>query len=205
MSFGDIGQITRKHSGDGHSTEQSKKYSKHSQALELFHNGESNLRVATELGLTDFETMEEQKQYRRLIGDDRFCGLYDAIKGDLESYLLLHADLTNANLTAKDAIDGLTYARKLNFMKSEYGWLMNELQRLRQERYYAWDLLNSLKQKKITVINELEMLDKIKESILNKINMSIQQNQKLLSTVRIRRRIRRTQSFDVFQTQGPAT
>ena len=206
LSFGDIGQITRKHSGDEQSIEKSKKYSKHSQALELFHNGESILGVATKLGLTDLEAMAEQKQYRRLIGDDRFCGLYDATKGDLGPYRLLHAELTNANLTAKDAIEGLTYSRKLNFMKSECAWLTNELQRLRLEGYYAWDVLNSLNQRKITVIDELETLDETKDSILNEINNSIQQNQELLSTVGSKRRkIRHTQSFDMIETQGPTS
>ena len=206
MSFDDIGQITRKHSGDEHGIEKSKKFSKHSQALELFHNGESNLGVAIKLGLTDLETMEERKQYRHLIGDDRFCGLYDAMKGDLESYLSLHAELTDANLTAKDALEGLTYAKKLSFMKLEHGWLVNELQRLREEGYYAWKVLEALKQKKISVISELETLEEAKGAVSNEINLSIQPNQEVSATVRSRRRrIRRTQSLDVFQTQAPAS
>jgi hypothetical protein len=206
LSFGDIGQITRKHSGDEQSIEKSKKFSKHSQTLELFHNGESNLGVAIKLGLTDLETIEELNQYRRLIGNDRFCQFYDTMKGDLESYLLLHDELSKANLTANDVIEGLGYAKHLNFMKWEHSWQMVELQRLRQQKLCACTELEALNQKKISVIGELEALNETKEAVLNEINLSIQPKQEVSSTVRIRRRrIRSTQSFDVFQTQGLAS
>lgn len=139
MSFGDIGQITRRHSGDERGTQKSTKLSKHSQALELFNNGESILRVAMNLGLSDLEAMEEQKQYRRLIADDRFCDVYDAISNNLEFHLSLYAELTNANLTAKDAIEGISYARQLNLMRMEHGWLQNDLPQLRQAVLHAQD------------------------------------------------------------------
>jgi len=44
MSFTDIGEITRRYSGDD--KERPKKLSKHSQALELFYLGYTNLAVA---------------------------------------------------------------------------------------------------------------------------------------------------------------
>jgi hypothetical protein len=80
LSFGDIGKITRKHSGDESVSPNTKKFSKHSQALELFRTNHSNLEFAIRVGLTDSETEQEQKQYRRLINIDKFCQFYDALK-----------------------------------------------------------------------------------------------------------------------------
>lgn len=66
MSFTDIGKISRKITGYPEPAERSVAYSKHSTALELFRTGHSNLHVAIEVGLSDYETIEKQKQFRRL-------------------------------------------------------------------------------------------------------------------------------------------
>jgi hypothetical protein len=165
MSFSDISQITRKQSGEQYGIEKSKKYSKHSQALELFHRGESNLGVAIKLGLTDSETMEEYKQYRRLIGNNKFCEIYDRIEGELDSYLLLYDELKNSNLSVPDAIEGVTLARQLNSMKLEYNSLWNESQKLKRENYYRWNLLEALKQDKNSVSLELEVMKEAKDAV----------------------------------------
>jgi hypothetical protein len=200
MSFTDIGQITRRHSGDEHNTQKSTKLSKHSQALELFHNGESILRVAINLGLNDSEAMEEQKQYQRLIANDRFCDIYDAMSNDLESHLSLHAELTNANLTAKDAIEGITYARQLKLMRMEHGWLQNDLPQLRQAALHAKIELEGLKQKKIFLINEIEKLKETREPYLIERNPYVQPNPEGTSSMGIRRmRIRRRRSLEAFK------
>jgi len=202
MNFEDIGEITRKLSGDEYPIEKSKKYSKHSQALELFRRGESNLGVAINLGLTDFETIEEHKQYRRLIDNDKFCELYDRNEGELESLLLLYDELRNANLSARDAIEGVTYARKLNSMKLEYNALFNERQRLKEENYCAWNLLQALKQEKNSVSLKLEVMKEAKDAVWNGIDATIQRSQEVSPHMRIRRRrIRRQHPFDMFQEQ----
>jgi len=188
MSFSDISQITRKHSGDEYSIEKSKKYSKHSQALELFRRGESNLGVAINLGLTDFETIEEHKQYRRLIDNDKFCELYDRNEGELESLLLLYDELRNANLSARDAIEGVTYARKLNSMKLECNALQNDAQRLKHENSYRWNLLQSLKQDINSASSELQVMNEGKDAVLNEIDAARQRSQEVLPPMRIRRR-----------------
>lgn len=170
MSFTDIGQITKKLSGDDeYSIEKSKKYSKHSQALELFRRGEPNLSVGIKLGLSDSETIEEYKQYMRLIGNDRFCELYNRNKGELESVLLLHDQLKNANLSARDAIEGVTYARKLNSIKLECKALLNQAQRLKHDNYYRWNLLQSLNQDINSASSELEVLKEGKDAVLNEL------------------------------------
>jgi hypothetical protein len=55
----------------------------------------------------------------QLIGDDKFCELCDEMKGDLESQLLLYQELKMEGLSARDAIEGLRYARQLNQMNFE--------------------------------------------------------------------------------------
>ena len=191
MSFGDIGTITRKYSGDEDVSQNTKKYSKHSQALELFHNGESNIGVAIKLGLTDLETMEEQKQYRSLIRHDNFCALYDAMSGDLNPYLVLHSELTRANIAVEDAVEAIRYANELNFMKLEHGWLTKELERLRQHKFLALDVLRSWEQKRDSVIEEVETLNEAKEAVLRGIDQSFQPNQECTPIFHGRRRRRR--------------
>jgi len=188
MNFEDIGEITRKLSGDEYPIEKSKKYSKHSQALELFHRGESNLSVAMKLGLSDSETIGENKQYRRLIGYDRFCELYDQNEGKLESLLLLDNDLRNGNLSIRDAIEGVTYARKLNSMKLECNALQNDAQRLKHENSYRWNLLQSLKQDINSASSELQVMNEGKDAVLNEIDAARQRSQEVLPPMRIRRR-----------------
>jgi hypothetical protein len=131
MSFTDIGKISRKVSGDPEPAERSAVYSKHSQALELFRTGHSNLNVAIEVGLSDYETIEKQKQFRRLINMDKFCEFYDVMKDNLESYLQLYDGLIYANVTVGDTIEGLKYARWLESMKFECDILQNRLQQMR--------------------------------------------------------------------------
>ena len=170
MSFSDIGRITRKLSGGGQNLERSKKYSKHVHALELFQSGASNLEVATRVDLKDFETIEEQNQYRRLIGDDKFCEFYDQIKGDLESHLVLHNELKMAGISARQAIEGITFARQLDNMKSEFNIIWNEKQRLEGENY-------QLKQKNETLRWEVQTLEQAKSAIRNEVSIFRETNE----------------------------
>jgi hypothetical protein len=96
--------------------------------LELIQREDTNLGIAIKLGLTASETIEEHKQYMQLMGDDKFCELYDEMKGDLESHLLLYQELKMEGLSARDAIEGLRYARQLNQMNFEYNRLLNDLE-----------------------------------------------------------------------------
>jgi transposase len=60
ISFTDIGKISRKVSGYPEPVERSGVYSKHSQALEMFRTGHSNLQVAIKVGLSDYETLKNK-------------------------------------------------------------------------------------------------------------------------------------------------
>jgi hypothetical protein len=203
MNFGDIGKITRKLSGDEYGIERSKKYSKHSQALELFQRGDTNLEVAIKLGLSDSETIEEQKQYMRLIGTDKFCEVYDEMKGDLGSHLLLYQELKKANLTARDAIEGIIYSRRIDQMNFEYNRLLNDLERAKQEFYSVSYELEELKREKNTVRNQVEVLKETNDAIWNKIGM-LPRPEELSQTVRVRRRrFRHARAIGMPQKQQP--
>lgn len=199
MSFTDIGKISRKVSGYPEPAKRLAVYSKHSQALELFRTGHSNLQVAIRVGLTDFETVEKQKQFRRLINMDRFCEFYDVMKYDLESYLQLYDELGNANLSARDAIEGVRYARGLEWMKYEYANLQDKLQQLRIESFHVWKVLQGLKQEREFVSNELDHLKRMANKDWNEKYLSSQQNENIHFTGR--RRIRDSQIIEEFQNE----
>jgi len=187
MNFNDIGEITRKHSGDEYGIERSKKYTKHSQALELFQRGDTNLGIAIKLGLTDSETIDEHKQYMRLIGADKFCEFYDEMKGDLEPYLLLYQELKMAGVSARDAIEGLKYARQLNQMNFEYDRCVKDLERMKQEIYYVSNELKALTQEKNSLRDQVEVLKEAKAGVWNEID-TIQRTREISPSVRTRRR-----------------
>jgi hypothetical protein len=188
MSFTDIGKISRKVSGYPEPAERSAVYSKHSQALELFRTGHSNLHVAIEVGLSDYETIEKQKQFRRLINMDRFCEFYNVMKDDLESYLQLYDGLKYANLAVRDAIEGIKYARWLESMKFEYGILQNRLQQLRDESFHVWLTLQCLKQEKDFISNELSSLKVVDYDYSNEKYLPEPPNKDISFVARRRRR-----------------
>jgi hypothetical protein len=132
MNFGDIGEITRRYSGD--EKERPKKLSKHSQGLELFHRGYTNLAVAAKLDLTASETIDEQKQYRTLIHADKFSKVYDALKTELPSFVSLYEKIKEEGLTIKEVLEAAKYANKLLLIKSEYATIWNEVQTLKGEK-----------------------------------------------------------------------
>ena len=203
MSFGDIGKITRKHSGDEEVSPNTRKFSKHSQALELFRTNHSNLEVAIRVGLTDSETEEEQKQYRRLINMDKFCEFYDAMKGDLEYYLHLYSELRIANLTVHQAIEGLRYAQSIASMKLEYANLQNNLRQMRLESFEVWKRLQMLKQEEHNISNQLESPKGIDNPNWSETYFPEPNNTSFARARRRRRRIHT--SFDDFKTDSSAS
>lgn len=203
MSFGDIGQITRKYSGDEDIVQNTKKFSKHSHALELFRTNHSNLEVAIKVGLTDSETLEEQRQYRRLVNMDEFCEFYDAMKGNLEFYLQMYTELSNAGLTIHDAIEGLRYARWIASMKLEYIDLQNKLQQIRNESFETWKKLQSLKREKYYISSQLGHLKTVTNAKSDEGYIPTPNIDVPFGRARRRKRIHR--SFDDFQTGGPAS
>ena len=151
MSFTDIGNITRRHSGDDF-VERSKKYSKHSQALELFQSGNSKLQVAIELGLTDSETIEEYKQFMVLRGLDSFCQLYDELKGDLGTHLSLYHELKIAVISIREAIEGIALTRQLDQKKRDIDSLVEEDIKLKWEIHKSLQELEALKRQKNSML-----------------------------------------------------
>jgi len=87
-------------------------------------------------------------------------------------------------------------------MKLEYNALFNERQRLKEENYCAWNLLQALKQEKNSVSLKLEVMKEAKDAVWNGIDATIQRSQEVSPHMRIRRRrIRRQHPFDMFQEQ----
>lgn len=188
MNFSDIGKITRKYSGEDEVSHSTKKLSKHSMALELFRTGHSNLEVAIKLGLTDSETEGEQEQYRRLINMDKYCEFYDAMKGNLEYYLQLYTELSIANLTVHQAIEGIRYAQLIASMKLEYTNLQNSTRQLRLESFEVWKGLQLLKQEEQSISNQLEPPKEVYNPIGNETHLPEPNNTSLTKAKRRSRR-----------------
>jgi len=188
MSFGDIGLITRKFSGDDN-LERSKKYSIHSQALDLFRSGNTTLDVAIKLGLTASEAKEEYNQYMVLKGFDNFIQLYDKMKGNLEYYLSLHQQLGMAGIDVGDAIEGVKFARQLNLMKHEYNGVWIERKKIETEIYDMSNQLAACRQEKNTLSMEVETLKEVWNDISTK--MQTQATQEVVPTMTRRRRFMR--------------
>jgi hypothetical protein len=125
LSFTDISDITRKHSGDD-GLASSKKYSQHSQSLQLFQRGYSKLEVAIELELTDSEIIEEYKQFMVLNEFDGLGEFYDQTAGNMGSYLLFYKELKLDGISIRDAIEGVKLAQQLNQLKIKSDGLMRE-------------------------------------------------------------------------------
>lgn len=120
---------------------------------------------------------------------DKFCEFYDVMKGELESYLLLYNELVQSNLSARDAIEGLRYARSLERMKYDYVNLQNKLQQLRDESFHIWGVLQRLKQEREFASNELGSLKRLDNKNWNEGYLSSQRNEGIHFTGR--RRLRR--------------
>jgi hypothetical protein len=71
------------------------------------------------------------------------------VKDDLGSHLLLYQELKKANLSARDAIEGIKYARRMEQIKFEYNVLLNDMGRVKQETNSVLYELEALKREKI--------------------------------------------------------
>ncbi len=174
MSFSDIGAITRKFFGDDEQRI-SKKYSIHSQALQLFQRGYTKLQVAIELGLSESEIIEKYKQFMVLNGFDGFCDIYDQMAGDLGLYLVLHQELKLAGVSVRDAIEGVKVARQLHQLKPERDGLLRDVVRLKSDKNKSLNELEDLERKKNSVLgilqearaavwNEIAMKERVEET-----------------------------------------
>jgi chromosome segregation ATPase len=134
INFFDLGKIIRKHFGGGESKDRRPtKLSKQSQALKLFQDGKKNIEISIELGITADETIDLQKQYRKLINDDNFCEVYEVIKDDIFSFLELYELMKEEELTADDAVNAVRDKRALPLISYDYSMLNKQVSPLRQE------------------------------------------------------------------------
>ncbi len=177
LSFTDIQQIISRYSGEESPAETSKKYSKHSQALELFEKGNSNLQVAIKLGLTFDETIQEKKQYMQLKGADKFGVFYDQMKGDLDSYVYLNEELITWNMGPKDAIEGVIYARRLNQIKLEINQCLSKKEDLERDIYLDSQILNVQKEIINNLTNQIKAFEEAKKVLFNKIKTTLETKQ----------------------------
>jgi hypothetical protein len=157
--------------------------------------GASNSEVAIKVGLTDSETIEVQKQYRRLIGADKFCQIYDEMSGNLEHFISLYQELKNANVSFQDALEGVETARNLHQIKFLNHMFETNLQVKNQAIYYSLQEYKALKNQIHSFRSQIEMLNEAKTRLWSEIEGKLR-SQEPQPTKTHRRRIVRARSYD---------
>ena len=147
MSFKDIANVIRKHTGENiDSTGNKPEKSKYARAFELFLHGKQSVEVAIELDMSADEVEELHVQYWRLSKLDGLEALYYEAKYSLSLLLQLFKTLKNKRITKdKDIHDLIELAN--------YG-----LPTLRNRHEELFNQVTALQSKKVTLINEIQGL-----------------------------------------------
>jgi hypothetical protein len=136
MSFKDIADVIKKHTGeDSDSVDKSKK-SKDARVFELFLNGKQSIEVAIELDMSADEVEELHVQYWRLSKLDDLEDLYHEAKYSLSLLLQLFKILKNKRITKDkdihDLIDLAYYG--LPALRNKHEDLLNQVTALQSEK-----------------------------------------------------------------------
>jgi hypothetical protein len=136
MSFKDIADVIKKHTGeDSDSVDKSKK-SKDARVFELFLNGKQSIEVAIKLDMSADEVEELHVQYWRLSKLDDLEDLYHEAKYSLSLLLQLFKILKNKRITKDkdihDLIDLAYYG--LPALRNRYEDLLNQITTLQGKK-----------------------------------------------------------------------
>lgn len=123
MSFGPIGKIIRKVTGDSSDDKPTK--SKETEALKLFQEGKTPVEVAIILGISPDETEDLYLGYLRLKNLHQFVLIYKEMKYHLPSLIKFFKHLKSAGIKEEDATDLIKEARQIPFLRNTFLDLTN--------------------------------------------------------------------------------
>ncbi|MGH9977853.1 MAG: hypothetical protein ACRD8Z_18760, partial [Nitrososphaeraceae archaeon] len=126
MSFGPIGNIIRKATGDSgkdNNNEQTK--SKETEALKLFHEGKIPIETAIILDISPDETEDLYLAYLRLKNLHQFVLIYKELKYQLPSLIKFFKHLKSAGIKEEDAADLIKEAKQIPFLRNTFFDLTN--------------------------------------------------------------------------------
>ena len=145
MSFGPIGNIIRKVTGDSSkdSNNQHSK-SKETDALKLFHEGKTPVEVAIILDISSDETEDLYLGYLRLVNLHRLVLIYKELKYQLPSFVKLYRTMRIAGLTEEETINIIKDAKQIPLLRNTFLDLTNAKTNLQEQINNILSELSSL-------------------------------------------------------------
>jgi hypothetical protein len=134
MSFGPIGNIIRKVTGDNSkdsNNEHTK--SKETEALKLFQEGKAPVKVATILDIGSDETENLYLGYLRLKNLHDFVLIYKELKYQLPSFIKLYRMLRIAGIREEDTVDLIKDTKQIPILRSTFWDLTNANTNLQEQ------------------------------------------------------------------------
>jgi hypothetical protein len=136
MSFKDIADVIKKHTGEENDPVDKPEKSKTARAFELFLQGKQSVEVAIELNMSADDVEELHVQYWRLSKLDDLEALYHEAKYSLSLLLRLYKTLKDKRIIKdKDIYDIIELASYgLPTLRNRHGDLLNQLRALENEK-----------------------------------------------------------------------
>jgi hypothetical protein len=134
MSFGPIGKIIRKVTGDSskdNNNEHTK--SRETEALKLFQEGKAPVEVATILDISSDETENLYLGYLRLKNLHDFVLIYKELKYRLPSFIKLYRMLRIAGIREEDTVDLIKDTKQIPILRSTFWDLTNANTNLQEQ------------------------------------------------------------------------
>lgn len=133
MSFGPIGNIIRKATGDCNKDDSENTKSKETEALKLFQEGKSPVEAAIVLGINPAETEDLYLGYLRLVNLHRLVLIYKELKYQLPSFLRLYRTMKIAGLMEEEMLNIIKDAKQIPFLQNTFLDLTNANTNLQEQ------------------------------------------------------------------------
>ena len=135
MSFGPIGNIIRKVTGDSSKDSNNEHTtSRETEALKLFQEGKEPVEVATILDISSDETENFFLGYLRLKNLHDFVLIYKELKYQLPSFIKLYRMLRIAGIREEDTADMIKDTKQIPFLRKTFWDLTNANTNLEEQR-----------------------------------------------------------------------
>lgn len=135
MSFGPIGNIIRKITGESSKNSDAKPtMSKETEALKLFERNKTAVEVAIILGINSDETEDLYLGYLRLKNLHNLVLIYKELKYQLPSFVRLFKLLRSAGIREEEAVDLIRDAKQIPFLRKTFLDLTNVNTNLEDQR-----------------------------------------------------------------------
>jgi transposase len=131
MSFGPIGNIIRKVTGD--SSDDKPTMSKETEALKLFQEGKTSVQVAIILDISSDETEDLYLGYLRLKNLHQLVLIYKDMKYKLPSFIKFFKHLRIAGVKEEDAVNVIREAKQIPFLRNTFLDLTNANTNLQEQ------------------------------------------------------------------------